>query len=54
MTQERHEYSARRGQQSCDAETVDSVSSFFAASEGRDDSGARQCLNSRQNSTLQH
>jgi hypothetical protein len=32
MTQARHEYSARRGQESYDAETVDSVSSFSAAS----------------------
>jgi hypothetical protein len=32
MTQARHEYCARRGQESYDAETVDSVSSFFAAS----------------------
>jgi hypothetical protein len=35
MTQARHEYSSRRGQQSYDAETVDSVNSFFVASKAR-------------------
>jgi hypothetical protein len=35
MTQARHEYSARRGQESYDPETIDSVSSFFAASRPR-------------------
>jgi hypothetical protein len=32
MTQARHEYSARRGQESYEAETVDSVSGLFEAS----------------------
>jgi hypothetical protein len=32
VTQARHEYSVRRAQQSYDAETIDSLSSFFAVS----------------------
>jgi len=39
MTQARHEISTRRGQESYDAGTVDSVSSFFAASKDERESG---------------
>jgi hypothetical protein len=42
MTQARREYSARRGEESYDAETVDSVGSFFCSVEGRDAPGAQK------------